>query len=166
MATKRLGIFIDLEIIQNPELDWENKILLAEIIALDKLEKGCIASNQKLADFLQIKRQSIHRRIKFLVDNEYITTLNKYSGNKCIGRVITPTGKVMTAQASSMEAQADTMEAQADTNDSTCFHSMTAGSDPSNTINNSNKTISNSVLVQEFPTEDDLDKYLKKFNIV
>jgi DNA-binding MarR family transcriptional regulator len=133
MKSKKLGLFIDLEIIQNPELDWVNKVLLAEIISLSKLDRGCIASNLWLSNFLQIKPQSIHRRIKFLVDNNYITTLNKYSGKKCIGRVITPTGKVMEAQADTMEAHASTIEA-----------------------------LSNTVLVQETITEELLDKYVNK----
>jgi len=168
MKTKRLGIFIDLEIINNPELDWENKVLLAEIISLSKLEKGCIASNQTLADFLQIKRQSIHRRIKFLVDNGYITTINKFSGKRCVGRIIYPTGKLMSAQASIMEAHADNMEAHADINDSTGFHSMTAGSDPIYTINNSSNSVINteyntSINTDEFfDIEEELDKILNK----
>jgi DNA-binding Lrp family transcriptional regulator len=167
MSTKKLGLFIDLEIIQNTELDWVNKVLLAEIISLSKLEKGCFASNKWLSDFLQIKAQSIHRRIKFLVDNQYITTLNKYSGKKCIGRIITPTGKVMTAQADTMEAHASTIEAHASINDSTRFHLMTAESDPSNTFikpisNTSIKPVTNTVLIQEKPSEELLDKYVNK----
>lgn len=177
MKNKRLGIFIDLDIIKNEELDWENKVLLAEIISLDKLSKGCIASNQTLADFLQIKRQSIHRRIKFLVDKGYITTSNQYSGGKCIGRIIYPTGKVMSAQASTMSAdadtmsaQADTMEAQADINDSVCFHSMTAQSDPIYTFNNSDNTVSNTdyntvINSDEKIEEDQINKYIfNKYN--
>lgn len=165
VKSKRLGLFIDLEIIQNPELDWENKVLLSEIIALSKLEKGCIASNQMLADFLQLKRQSIHRRIKFLVEKEYISTENVYNGGKCIGRIITPTGKVMTATASSMTAHADTLVADAVINDSTRYHSMTAESDPINSLINSGNS-GNSELIQEFPTDEQLNKYLQKFNIL
>lgn len=167
MNTKKLGLFIDLEIIQNAELDWVNKVLLSEIISLNKLEKGCFASNQWLSDFLQIKPQSIHRRIKFLVDNNYITTLNKYSGKKCIGRIITPTGKVMEAQADTIEAQASIIEAQASINDSTRFHSMTAESDPSNTFikpfsNTFIKPLINTELIQEKPSDELLDMYVIK----
>jgi DNA-binding MarR family transcriptional regulator len=178
MKNKRLGLFIDLEIINNPELDCENKFLLSEIISLSKLEKGCYASNQSLADFLQIKRQSIHRRIKFLVDNGYITTENKFSGGKCVGRKIYPTGKLMTAQASVMEAQAsgmeahaDTMEAQAVINDSTGLHSMTAESDPINTLYNSDNTFINTVINTVINTEknlteeEELNIILAKYNI-
>lgn len=143
MENKKKGIWITIEIIKNHELDWTNKVLLSEIISLSKLEKGCIASNQTLSNFLEIKRQTIHRRIKFLVEKGYITTLNKYSGEKCIGRIITPTGKLsadtMEAQADTMTALADTMEAHADTNDSTRLHTMTAQSDPSNSLTKSVK---------------------------
>jgi DNA-binding MarR family transcriptional regulator len=143
MENNKKGIWITIEIIKNHELDWTNKVLLSEIISLSKLEKGCIASNQTLSNFLEIKRQTIHRRIKFLVEKGYITTLNKYSGEKCVGRIITPTGKLladtMEAQADTMTALADTMEAHADTNDSTRLHTMTAQSDPSNSLTKSVK---------------------------
>lgn len=148
---------------QNRELDWENKILLSEIISLDKLERGCYASNETLANLLQIKRQSIHRRIKFLLDNGYIKTKNKFSGGKCIGRIILPTGKTMEAQASSMTACADTMEAHAVTNDSTCYHSMTAESDPITTLIKTDKTFTNSVIKTEEMTEDEwINQFLNK----
>ena len=146
MTNKRQGIFIPLEIMQNLELDWENKVLLSEIISLDKLEKGCYASNDVLAKLLQIKRQSIHRRIKFLLENKYIKTKNKYSGGKCVGRIIKPTGKIMEAQATPMTAPADNMEAQAVINDSIRFHSMTAGSNPITTLIKTNKTFNKTVI--------------------
>lgn len=168
MKNNRKGMWIPQEIIENTELDWINKILLNEIISLSKLEKGCYASNQILADFLGIKRQSIHRRIKFLIENEYIITQNKYSGEKCVGRIITPTGKLlnliveaddssMEAHASGMEAYADTLEAHADTYDSTCLHSMTAQSDPINTLINSDI---NSVINSEI--KPDINSELKQ----
>lgn len=162
---KRQGIWIDIQLINNNELDWLNKILLSEIISLSKLKNGCTASNEKLADFLGLKRQSIHRRIKFLVDNKYIFTKNIFSGGKCVGRIIFPTGKLMTAQASTMTAHADTMTAQAVINDSTRLHSMTAQSDPINSFTNSDKNSTNSVINTGKTLSELEEKYFKKFNV-
>jgi hypothetical protein len=173
MENKTKGMWISIEIIKNHELDWTNKVLLSEIISLSKLERGCFASNQTLSNFLEIKRQTIHRRIKFLVEKGYIKTKNKYSGQKCIGRIITPTGKLLAdtteALADTMEAHADTMEAHADTNDSTCLHTMTAQSDPSNSftksfIKSSTKSLTNPVLKQKSKYEILLEENNSKYD--
>lgn len=166
---KNLGIFIPIELIQNDELDWLNKILLTEIISLSSLRKGCIASNQRLSDFLQIDKSSIHRRIKFLVDKDYITTENKYSGKKCIGRVIKPTGKLMVsctnlmvAEDTTMVAQNTTMVAENTINGGTEHHSMVAQSYPSNSFINSGNSVSNTVINSGSNSEVDLDSELNK----
>ena len=162
MKQKRLGIFTPLELIENHELDWLNKILLSEIISLSKLEKGCTISNEKLANFLQIQKSSIHRRIKFLVDNDYIITKNKYSGKKCIGRIITPTGKLMVAQSTTKVAHATTKVAQATVNGSPCDHTMVAQSDPINSFSNSSNSDCNSVMnTEDFSVEKWIDNFLK-----
>jgi DNA-binding MarR family transcriptional regulator len=137
MENKRLGLFVPLELINNQELDWVNKILLSEITSLSKLDKGCYASNKWLSDFIGMETSSLQRRLKFLVENGYIITTNKYKGKKCIGRIITPTGKVMGAKDSSMGASATTMGATATNDGSECYHSMGAGNDPMITDNNS-----------------------------
>lgn len=176
MTKKNLGIFIPLEIVQNDHLDWLNKILLTEIIQLSKLKNGCTASNEYLAKFLQIQKSSIHRRIQFLVENDYITTKNKYSGKKCIGRIIKHTGKTMVAEKDLMVAQSRPMVAHATTkvahatiNGSTRDHSMVATSDPSNTFSNTSNTFSNTVSNTVSNTEKKhefaIDYYLLKKNI-
>lgn len=165
MSNKSLGIFIPLDIIHNQELDWINKILLSEIISLTKLEKGCIASNQYLADFLQIQKSSLHRRIKFLVENDYIKTKNVYSGKKCVGRVITHTGKLMVAPATTKVAHATNVVAQATIKGSTRYHTMVAESDPRNTFSNSGNTDYNSVINTEEDLELQMKQVFSKFNI-
>lgn len=171
--SKRLGIFIPIELIQNKELDWLNKILLTEIISLSQLRKGCIASNQKLSDFLQIDKSSIHRRIKFLVEMDYIKTENKYSGKRCIGRVIKPTGKLMVAQNTIMVAQNNEVVAENTINGSVEHHSMVAQSDPINTFINSGNSVINPVInseeIMDYRSEKAqlmiTDDLLKKFNL-
>lgn len=165
MSNKNLGIFIPLDLIQNEELDWLNKILLSEIISLTKLEKGCIASNQYLAEFLQIQKSSLHRRIKFLVENDYIKTKNVYSGKKCVGRVITHTGKLVVAPATTKVAHATNKVAQATIKGSTRYHTMVAESDPRNTFSNSSNTEYNSVSNTEEDLDSEIEKVLIKLNI-
>lgn len=165
MTNKKLGIFIPLDLIQNNELDWLNKILLTEIIQLTKLKNGCTASNEFLANFLQIQKSSIHRRIKFLLENDYITTQNKYSGKKCIGRIIRHTGKTMVAQSNVMVAQATTLVADATINGSKGDHTMVATSDPINTFRNTRNSIRNTVSNTEENYELAIDQYLQKKNI-
>lgn len=100
-------MWIPQELIDNPELDWVNKILLAEIQSLDKLPKGCYMSNNAISIFLGINRSSVIRRLNFLVENGYITTKNKYDSNRCIGRIITPTNKIVVAQATNGSRKGD-----------------------------------------------------------
>lgn len=175
MKEKRLGIFIPLELIENPELDWINKILLTEILSLSKLKNGCTASNERLSEFLQIQKSSIHRRIKFLVENDYIITNNKFSGGKCIGRKIIPTGKLvvakqkpMVAKQNLMVAQSSTMVAQETINGSTANHSMVAQSDPISSFINSDNSVINSVINSDSNSEElekGLVRILEKLNI-
>ena len=164
MNEKKLGIFIPIELINNQELDWINKVLLSEIISLTKLKKGCVASNQWLANFLQIQKSSIHRRVRFLVEEGYIITTNKYSGKKCIGRIINHTGKLMVAQSRGMVATATNKVAHATINGSTRNHSMVAGSDPMNTVSNTSNTVINSVINTD-EVQIQLNKYLLKKGI-
>ena len=171
-----MGIFIPLELIENEELDWINKILLSEIISLNKLKKGCIASNETLSRFLQMEKSSIHRRIKFLVDRGYIKTQNKFSGGKCIGRIITPIEKSMVATNNSMVAHNNTMVATSDRlvaqetiNGSTQHHTMVAQSYPMNSFINSCNSEMNTIMKPEMNTEDlievGINKLLEKYNI-
>jgi len=85
---------IPYEILLNPELDNTEKILLAEIQSLHKLEKGCFASNDHFALLLGFKTASAaSRRITGLAEMGYLTTKNVYGKGNCIWRVITPTFK-------------------------------------------------------------------------
>jgi len=85
---------IPYEILSNPELDNTEKILLAEIQSLHKLEKGCYASNDHFAMVLGFKTAAAaSRRITGLAEMGYLTTKNVYGKGNCLWRVITPTFK-------------------------------------------------------------------------
>ena len=85
----RKGIWIPIEIIEDDNLDWLNKVLLSEIISYSKLPLGCIASNEKFGELLNIHRGNVSKRISYLVENEYIKiiVINK-SKNKSMRTII------------------------------------------------------------------------------
>jgi hypothetical protein len=86
----RKGIWIPIDIIEDDNLDWLNKVLLAEIISYSKLPLGCIASNDKFGELLHIHRGNVSKRISYLVENEYIKiNLVKKGENKSM-RIIIP----------------------------------------------------------------------------
>ncbi len=90
---KRTGIWLPVELIKNKELDWTNKVLLAEIHSLHELPKGCIASNEYFGELLGITKASASKRITQLTKLGYIETKNIYEKGMCVGRLIIPTEK-------------------------------------------------------------------------
>jgi hypothetical protein len=90
---KRKGIWIPVELMENIDLDWTNKVLLSEICSLNDLPDGCFASNEYFGGLLRIAKGSASKRITQLTNLGYIKTENVYQKGNCIGRVIVPTGK-------------------------------------------------------------------------
>ena len=95
---KRKGIWIPVELMENNELDWTNKILLSEICSLDELPDGCFASNEYFGGLLGISKASASKRITKLTNLGYIITENIYNKGNCVGRVIVPMGKKVPKQ--------------------------------------------------------------------
>ena len=86
----RKGIWIPIEIIEDDNLDWLNKVLLSEIISYSKLPLGCIASNDKFGELLNIHRGNVSKRISYLVENDYIKIIEKNKNQKKSKRTILP----------------------------------------------------------------------------
>lgn len=86
----RKGIWIPIEIIEDGNLDWLNKVLLSEIISYSKLPLGCIASNEKFGELLNIHRGNVSKRISYLVENDYIKINEKNKNKKKSKRTILP----------------------------------------------------------------------------
>ena len=86
---KKTGIWIPIELMNNRQLDWVNKVLLSEIYSLAKLKNGCIASNQYFGELLQITKSSASKRITQLEEWGYITCKNQFKNKQCVGRIIT-----------------------------------------------------------------------------
>lgn len=70
---KHKGIWLPIEIIQDNNITWLEKILLMEINQLCMLDKGCIASNEHFAELLGMKKNNISRSIHSLESKKYIT---------------------------------------------------------------------------------------------
>lgn len=60
-----LGIWVPRDVYLNKDLNWSEKILLVEIESLDN-EKGCFASNDYFADFLDVTKTTISTSISKL----------------------------------------------------------------------------------------------------
>lgn len=88
------GMWIPQELIDNPELDWLNKILLAEIQSLSKLELGCIISNESLGNMFNLHAGNISKRISWLKNNGYLNILLQKKELKRTQRRLFPTDKV------------------------------------------------------------------------
>jgi len=86
----RKGIWIPIEIIEDDNLDWLNKALLSEIISYSKLPLGCIASNEKFGELLNIHRGNVSKRISYLVENEYIKIIVVNKSKNKSARTIIP----------------------------------------------------------------------------
>lgn len=71
--SKRKGIWIPEFILEDERLDAANKIIMAEIISLCELDKGCFASDEHFARLVGIERPSCNKRIKNLVELGYVT---------------------------------------------------------------------------------------------
>lgn len=60
------GVWIPKEVYLNQDLNWIEKILFVEINSLDKNKRGCFASNEYLADFLETSERTVSRGISKL----------------------------------------------------------------------------------------------------
>ena len=69
---ERNGMYIPKEIFEIRDINWGDKILLTEIYHLNKLEKGCFASNAHFAKLLGISPGTAHRKIDKLCESGYI----------------------------------------------------------------------------------------------
>jgi len=111
---KRKGIWIPIEIIEDDNLDWLNKVLLSEIISYSKLPSGCIASNDKFAELLSIHTGNVSKRISHLVGKGYIKLQLIKIGEKRTKRIIIPqkglSGNAHTTERIRTEDYAETQE--------------------------------------------------------
>lgn len=66
------GIWIPIEIWENPELSLQERCLLAEIDSLDGVE-GCYASNERLAKYLQLSKDRVTRLVSSLKEKGFVS---------------------------------------------------------------------------------------------
>lgn len=85
-------------ILENVELDGDNKILLSKIIELHKRGGSCFASNNTFGNLIGMSRTSASKRITKLKELGYITTEDVWEGKVQKGRIITPTYKKGSSQ--------------------------------------------------------------------
>ena len=83
------GIWIPAEIWLDKNLTVNEKVLLAEIDSLSKID-GCYASNQYFADFLGLSKERARKLVSSLKDKGYveITLIYKENSNEVDQRII------------------------------------------------------------------------------
>ena len=69
---KHVGIWMPIEVLHDINLTHTERYLLMDIINLDKLDKGCIASNDYFAELLKMTKPNISRSLHSLEDKGYI----------------------------------------------------------------------------------------------
>ena len=69
------GVWIPKEIWLNTDLSIIEKVLLVEIDSLDNSDRGCFASNEYLAKFVQLSESSVAHIISDLKKREYIVVV-------------------------------------------------------------------------------------------
>lgn len=67
---------IPYEVLNNQNFDAENKILISEIISLHKLPNGCIKSDEKFGQLVNLKRTAVNGRMNALVKAGYIKRIH------------------------------------------------------------------------------------------
>lgn len=70
--SKRKGIWIPAFILEDEKLDAANKIILAEIISLSELAKGCYASDEHFGRLVGLARPSVNKRVQKLTRLGYV----------------------------------------------------------------------------------------------
>ena len=85
ISKKFLGVWIPKHIYLNDNLSWTEKILITEIKSLEG-KKGCYASNECLAKFLQLSEGTIRNTISKLKKKNYI--IDNSSSNNSNNRLL------------------------------------------------------------------------------
>lgn len=73
MERKIKGIFIPIEVWENKELSWNEKILLMEIDSFTSRGEDCFFSNAYIAELLGVKENTASIILSKLVDKGYVT---------------------------------------------------------------------------------------------
>jgi predicted transcriptional regulator len=79
---KFVGLFIPIDVLENNELSWTEKGVLAEIDALNINNKGCFAFNSHFCELFNVNNVTISRAINKLLRLNLITIENPGSRNR------------------------------------------------------------------------------------
>lgn len=66
------GIWIPIDIWQNKELNWSEKILLLEIDSFTSQNKDCFFSDERIAEFLGINKTNANKTLASLIRKGYV----------------------------------------------------------------------------------------------
>lgn len=86
MVTREL--IIPMNILLNERLDATNKIIMAQILSLQTAPQGCHISDEVLGSITLLSRSAVNKRISYLANEGFITTLMIFRNRKPVGRLI------------------------------------------------------------------------------
>ena len=67
------GIWLPIEVVNDKNTTFQEKLILMEINQLSMLDEGCIASNSHFATLFKIKKEAVSRSINSLQEKGYIS---------------------------------------------------------------------------------------------
>ena len=82
------GIWLPIELLNDKDTTFQEKLILVEVSQLTMLDKGCIASNNHFAELFKIKKESVSRSINSLERKGYISS-HIVPGTRNHSRIIT-----------------------------------------------------------------------------
>lgn len=82
------GIWLPIEVINDKNTTFQEKLILMEINQLSMLDDGCIASNSHFSKLFKIKRESVSRSINSLQEKGYIS-IKIVDGSRNHKRIVT-----------------------------------------------------------------------------
>lgn len=82
------GIWLPIEVINDKNTTFQEKLILMEINQLSMLDDGCIASNSHFSELFNIKKEAVSRSINSLEEKGYIS-INIVDGSRNHKRIVT-----------------------------------------------------------------------------
>lgn len=82
------GIWLPIEVINDKNTTFQEKLILMEINQLSMLDDGCVASNSHFAELFKIKKESVSRSINSLEEKGYIS-IKIVDGSRNHKRIVT-----------------------------------------------------------------------------
>lgn len=82
MERQTKGIWIPIEIWEDKNLSWNERILLLEIDSFTTKDKDCFTSNEYIANLLNVSETTANKILSSLIEKGYVIKTAFDGGNK------------------------------------------------------------------------------------